>query len=53
MSSNSASAAANDPRIYSIWNPRAWLMYAPGELPTLLWVIGVHIVLVVGLILLT
>ena len=54
MSSNSASASAveNDPRIYSIWNPRAWLMYAPGELPTLLWVVGVHIVLVIGLILL-
>ena len=50
MSSNSA--AAHDPRNYSIWNPRAWLMYAPGELATLLWVVGVHIVLVVGLILL-
>src|SRR3954462_5489642 len=41
-----------DARDFSIWNPRAWLMFAPGELPTLLWIIGVHVALVVGLVLL-
>lgn len=41
-----------DARQYRIWDPRAWLTCAPGEVPTLLWVIGLHVALVVGLIML-
>jgi stearoyl-CoA desaturase (delta-9 desaturase) len=44
--------SSTDPRTANIWTPRAWLSCAPGELPTLLWVLCLHLVMIVGLVLL-
>jgi fatty-acid desaturase len=49
---SSSSPSYTDARQFGIWNPRAWLTCAPGEVPTLLWIIGLHVALVAGLILL-
>ena len=48
----SSSIPATDARRFHIWNPRAWLTCSRGEVPTLLWVVGLHAALVVGLVLL-
>jgi stearoyl-CoA desaturase (delta-9 desaturase) len=50
--SSSPLPAATDARRFSIWNPRAWFTCERGEIPTLLWVIGLHVALVAGLLLL-
>lgn len=50
--SDSVTFPANDPRNSSLWNPRAWFTCAKGEVPTLLWVLGLHAALVLGLLLL-
>lgn len=49
---SSSSPVLTDARRFNIWNPRAWMTCAPGEIPTLLWVVGLHVALVTGLLLL-
>lgn len=49
---SSSSAMPTDARRFGIWDPRAWLTCSRGEVPTLLWVVGLHVALVVGLVLL-
>jgi fatty-acid desaturase len=48
----SPSVRVTDARRFSILNPLAWVTCAPGEVPTFLWVVGLHVALVVGLVLL-
>lgn len=45
-------SSATDARRFHIWDPRAWWTCSRGEVPTLLWVVGLHVALVVGLLLL-
>lgn len=49
---SSPSASSTDARRFHLWDPRAWLTCSRGEIPTLLWVVGLHVTLVIGLLLL-